>query len=163
VTGGGGGDWVSPFEGQNLVVEYVPPVRLQDQLAFAATGRVVGAEVITAGNDIRAQLDSVKAVPNPYMMFSQFQVATTQQDDSRLMFTHLPPEGELRIFTVSGQFVQQLNWGPDDLSGNGDLYWNVRTREGTDVAGGLYMFVVTATDPATNTIAKKIGKLVIIR
>ncbi|MGD8698985.1 MAG: hypothetical protein PVJ43_06825, partial [Gemmatimonadales bacterium] len=163
VTGGGGGDWVSPFEGQNIVVEYVAPVRLQDQLAFAATGQVAGADAIAAGNDIRAQLDSVKAVPNPYIMFSQFQVATTQQDDARLMFTHLPPEGELRIFTVSGQFVQELSWGPDDLSGNGDLYWNVRTREGTDVAGGLYMFVVTATDPATNATAKKIGKLVIIR
>jgi hypothetical protein len=163
VTGGGGGDWVSPFEGENLAVEYVPPIRLGDQAAFAATGRVVGADAIAAGNDIRAQLDSVKAVPNPYVMFSQFQLASTQQDDARLMFTHLPPEGELRIFTVSGQFVQQLNWGPEDLSGNGDLYWNVRTREGTDVAGGLYMYVVTATDPSTNATVKKIGKLVIIR
>ncbi len=163
VTGGGGGDWVSPFEGQNIAVEYIPPIRLSDQLAFEATGRVVGSEAIAAGNDIRAQLDSVKAVPNPYIMFSQFQVATTQQDDARLMFTHLPPEGELRIFTVSGQFVQELRWGPDDLSGNGDLYWNVRTREGTDVAGGLYMFVVTARDPATSASVKKIGKLVIIR
>jgi len=124
---------------------------------------VVGSEAVDAGNDIRAQLDSVKAVPNPYIMFSQFQIATTQQDDARLMFTHLPPEGELRIFTVSGQFVQELRWGPDDLSGNGDLYWNVRTREGTDVAGGLYLFVVTANDPATRASVKKIGKLVVIR
>ncbi|KPK56120.1 MAG: hypothetical protein AMS21_12940, partial [Gemmatimonas sp. SG8_38_2] len=69
----------------------------------------------------------------------------------------------LRIFTVSGQFVQELNWGPSDLAGNGDLFWNMRTREGWYAASGLYVFTVVATNPADGQELKKIGKFVIIR
>ncbi len=162
-AGATGEGWVSNFAGQNLAVQYVAPVQPPDRSAFDAIGGIAGEDVITAGGDIKAQLDSVNVVPNPYVMFAEFQSVSTSLDDARLVFTHLPPEGQLRIFTVSGQFVQELRWGPDDLAGNGDLFWNVRSREGTDVAGGLYVFVVTATDPATGDTVKKVGKFVIIR
>ncbi len=159
----GGGDWISNIDGQNLAVQYTAPVGLADQAAFDVLWAVSGSDAIDAGRDISAQVDSIKVVPNPYVMFSRYQIATPQQDDARLMFTHLPPEGTLRIFTVTGQFVQEITWGPDDLAGNGDLFWNMRTREGTDVASGLYVFVVEARNPATDQMLKKIGKFVIIR
>jgi len=162
-AGATGEGWVSNFAGQNLVVQLIAPVQPPEQTAFDVLAGMAGEDVITAGQDIRAQLDSVKVVPNPYIMYSEFQVASTGLDDARLMFTHLPPEGELRIFTVSGQLVQEIFWGPEDVAGNGDLFWNMRTREGTDVAGGLYVFVATATDPATGSEVNKIGKFVIIR
>src|SRR5258708_26052234 len=44
-----------------------------------------------------------------------------------LMFTHVPPSGTLHIYTLSGQFVQQIIWdetSPDirmQLNGDGDL------------------------------------------
>jgi hypothetical protein len=159
----GGGDWISNFEGQNLAVQYIAPVGLADQVAFDVEAAISGSDVIDAGGDISAQMDSIKVVPNPYVMYSRYQIATATQDDARLMFTHLPPEGTLRIFTVTGQFVQQITWGPEDLAGNGDLFWNMRTREGTDAASGLYLFVVEARNPATNQMLKKISKFVIIR
>jgi hypothetical protein len=159
----GGGDWISNFEGQNLAVQYIAPVGLADQVAFDVEAAISGSDVIDAGGDISAQMDSIKVVPNPYIMYSRYQIATATQDDARLMFTHLPPEGTLRIFTVTGQFVQQITWGPEDLAGNGDLFWNMRTREGTDAASGLYLLVVEARNPATNQMLKKISKFVIIR
>ena len=86
--------------------------------------------------------------------------------DSRLLFTNLPSRGALRVYTVSGQFVQQITWEGDDLEGDGDLFWDMKTREGIDIASGLYLWVVTApTDPSnanSGTIQAR-GKFVVIR
>ncbi len=79
------------------------------------------------------------------------------------MFTHLPPTGSIRIFTVSGQFVQELTWGPEDLARNGDLFWDMKTRENRDLAAGLYIYVVEATNPADGGRLTKTNKFVVIR
>jgi len=163
VTGPGSTAEISTFQGQVLSVEYNIPFDIDTRLVFDVQSARTGQGILDADADIRPQLDSIKAVPNPYVMFSRYELDTPQDDDARLMFTHLPPQGVLRIFTVSGQFVQELTWGPDDLAGNGDLFWNMRTREGNEAAGGLYVFVVTARNPATGGEEKKIGKFVIIR
>ena len=105
----------------------------------------------------RSQLDSIRVVPNPFVAFSTFQPNLTE---SRVVFTHLPPRGTLRIYTVSGQFVQQMTWTEADLSANGDLHYNLRTREGTDLATGLYIWVLT-TDVGGRQQAR--GKFVVVR
>jgi len=79
------------------------------------------------------------------------------------MFTHLPPSGRLRIYTAAGQFVQELNWTPADLRGNGDLYFNLITKERTLMASGLYLFTVAATDAAGSRMRQKVGRFIIIR
>jgi hypothetical protein len=92
----------------------------------------------------------------------------------RLMFTHLPPSGTLRIYTASGQLVQQLKWNPTDLQRNcratvnttacnesGDLQWNLRSREDLEVGPGFYVFVVS-TEVGGKKV-DKLGKFVIIR
>jgi hypothetical protein len=105
----------------------------------------------------------VKVVPNPYVVFSQYQTSLTE---GRLLFTGVPPTGTLRIYTVAGQFVQEITWTPDDLVNDGDLFWNLQTREGIDAASGLYLWVMTApSDPADAASAPvhARGKFVIIR
>ena len=165
VTGTEGvtGDWVSNAPGQNQVVDYFVGFNNEVAVAFTTQAGIAGADAVAAGMDIRPQMDSIKVVPNPYIMFSRWQIATTSLNDARLLFSHLPPNGIIRIFTVSGSFVQELSWTPDDLAGNGDLFWDMRTREGTDTAGGLYIFVVTATNPSDGSEVKKTGKFVIVR
>jgi hypothetical protein len=79
------------------------------------------------------------------------------------MFTRMPPTGKLRIYTVSGIFVQEITWTEDDLLGTGDLFFDLRTREGTEMASGLYLYTVVAEDPATRTERKKLGRFIIIR
>jgi hypothetical protein len=86
--------------------------------------------------------------------------------NSRLAFTNLPSRGTLRIYTLAAQFVQQIDWEPADLVGDGDLFWDMRTREGIDAASGLYIWVVTApsnpNDPGSAPLQAR-GKFVIIR
>ena len=100
-------------------------------------------------------LENIKVVPNPYIVFSEYE----QTASARIIkFTGLPDEGRVRIYTVSGQFVQEITWTPDDLFGSaGDLIWNMRSRENTEIAYGLYIWVVNS--PAG--VAR--GKFVVIR
>jgi hypothetical protein len=85
------------------------------------------------------------------------------------MFTHVPPSGTLHIYTLSGQFVQQIIWdetSPDirmQLSGDGDLVWNLRSREGNFVNSGLYLYVITGKDATGKSVGSRTGKFVIIR
>jgi hypothetical protein len=130
---------------------------------FDVKEAILDEEVLTAERDISGQIDSVKVVPNPYVMFSEYQVASPGQDDARLLFTHLPPSGTIRIFNVAGRFVQELTWQPSDLAGNGDLFWDMRTRESNQIAAGLYVFVLEAENPANGDVLRKSGKFVIIR
>jgi len=81
-----------------------------------------------------------------------------------LIFQGVPPQGVIRIYTVSGQLVQQLSWTPADLGGdNGDLQYNLRTREGLELAGGLYLFMVTGKDVNGKELGQHMGKFVVIR
>ena len=156
-------NWVSNVEGEVLLVIYTAPFGLESQVTFNTQRAIVGEDAIGAELDIAGQMDSIKVVPNPYIMFSEYQIATTAQTDARLMFTHLPPRGTLRIFTVSGQFVQEISWEPSDLAGNGDLFWNLQTKEGNEIGAGLYVFTVQAQNPHGGAEVKKIGKFVVIR
>jgi hypothetical protein len=109
-------------------------------------------------------------VPNPYIVQSQFdQIGTNRtRIEARVRFVNVPDEGMLRIYSVSGQLLQQLTWTPADLiasgdnSPHGDLPYNLRTREGLDLGPGLYMFVLTPKgENASSMVAR--GKFVVIR
>ena len=155
---GRGGLGYSPTQqGYQLVVRTYVPATADREIRFAVTPSVSGTRVQAIS---RAQLDSVKVVPNPYVLYSSYEQTTS--NEQRVMFTHLPPEGHIRIYTAAGQFVQQIRWTPADLNGNGDLYFNLLTREGTLMASGLYVFTVEATG-ANRMRRKQVGRFIIIR
>lgn len=119
------------------------------------------------GDQIAAVTDSalrlIKVVPNPFVIFSAYQSNVTS---SRLLFTNVPSRGTLRIYTVAGQMVQQITWEPADLQGAGDLFWDLKTREGIDIASGLYLWVLTAPSNPNNPGSAPLrarGKFVVIR
>jgi hypothetical protein len=130
------------------------------RFSFDVTAPVTGDD-ITAISD--SALDLIRVVPNPFVIFSAYQ---TSLSEGRVVFTNLPPRGVLRIYTVSGQFTQQITWEPADLMGAGDLFFNLRTRGGYDMASGLYIWVLHAPrDPSSpdSPPLRKAGKFVIIR
>jgi hypothetical protein len=138
---------------------YTVGFRRDSRFSFDVTAPVTGTSIaqVTA-----AQLDSIRVVPNPFVIFSRYQNSQTGGiSESRVLFTHVPPSGTLRVYTISGQFAQQVTWTAADLNGNGDLFYNLRTREGTDLASGLYIWVIT-TNVGGRTLTKR-GKFVVIR
>jgi hypothetical protein len=147
-------DWQPNME---LHVRYAVPYTSDRDIRFTVTPSITGTRITGVS---RAQLDSVKVVPNPYILYSNYEQSTT--NEQRIMFTHLPPQGTIRIYTVTGQFAQQITWTAADLQGNGDLYYNLLTREGTLLASGLYIFTVTATGPSTQK-RSQVGRFIVIR
>lgn len=167
VAGRGGSGYTSTRAG--LIYHVVYNGVLGDLLTvnLEVTPDVAG-QAITALSE--GDLSLINVVPNPYVMFSQYeQVANVK----RIMFTGLPSRGTIRIYTASGQFLQQLNWTEGDLERNctatvntttcqstGDLAWDMRTREDLEVGPGFYIFVVS-TDVGGGK-KEKLGKFVII-
>jgi hypothetical protein len=140
-----------------LRVRYRPAITVNTAYEFQITPAVAGGAVQTVS---QFDLDEIKVVPNPYIVFSRYEQQSGQR---RLMFAGLPPEGTIEIYTVAGQFVQRIRYDAQDLAGNGDLFWNMRTHENNDITSGLYLFVVDGTLPATGARVRKTGKFVVIR
>jgi hypothetical protein len=115
-------------------------------------------------------MDRIAVVPNPFVVQSAYDRLTSGRvvDANIVKFVNVPSEGMLRIYTISGQLMQQLSWTESDLiaSGNGsphgDLPYNLRTREGLDLSSGLYVYVLTARGENANGQIGR-GKFVVIR
>lgn len=152
----GGSVWLGPRAGQTLRVSYHVPVNVNSTFTIRTAGPVRGTNLTNNPDLIRAGLAAIRAVPNPYIMLSQYA-------GNRLLFTHMPPRGVMRIYSVSGQFIQQITWDETDLSSSGDLGWDLRTREGNNLAAGLYIFLIHARDANNRTIGTRTGKFVVIR
>ena len=168
LSGIGGTGYTATNPNQTLNVLYYRPIRGMPAFQYSITPDVAGENIAAVKE---GDLSLVKVVPNPYIMFSHYEQT---QGLSRLMFTHLPPTGTLRIYTASGQLVQQIKWNPSDLQRNcratvnttqcsdaGDLQWNMRTREDLEIGPGFYVFVVS-TEVGGKKV-DKLGKFVIIR
>jgi hypothetical protein len=147
-----------PFtDGWRVSFDYPEPFTLASEYRLDVRGPQT-----PAGRIASSVLRQVRVVPNPYVVLSDFDAVTNRVGESRVLFTGVPPTGSLRIYSVSGQFLQQLAWNESDLNGTGDLAYNLRTREGTDLASGLYIYVLTpgganAGSPVTR------GKFTVIR
>lgn len=118
----------------------------------------------------KTEMDRIYVVPNPYIVQGGFDRISSGRNavDPRIMFVNVPAEGMLRVYSISGQLMQQTSWTANDLiaagsnTTTGDLPFILRTREGLDFGPGLYMYVLTPKSANANgQIAR--GKFVIIR
>ncbi|MCK4531087.1 MAG: hypothetical protein KAU44_07895, partial [Candidatus Marinimicrobia bacterium] len=77
------------------------------------------------------------------------------QYTKKLLFTNLPTECTIKIFTLTGEFVNMVehNNPYDDSEA-----WDLTTINRQEVAPGLYVFAVELSDGR-----KHIGKFAIIR
>jgi hypothetical protein len=147
--------------GQQLFFSYYQTITTETEYTFSVQSALAGKELLTTDPDaVRAALDSVKVVPNPFVLYSRYSIT---QDENYILFTHVPPHGLIRIYTPAGQYINLLRWDPRDLNGQGDLRFNLKTREDLELAAGLYLYILYAKDEAGNDIGVKKGKFVVIR
>ena len=152
---------------------FAPRITTAQQYSFTilppAAGSTLAAACASGGDAeacalTRSDIKNVKVVPNPYLVTSNFIDPTSPANLTKpILFTHVPPRGVLKIWTVSGQLVQQITWNETQLNGTGDLLWDLRTREGNLVAGGLYLFTITGRDSNGGNVGSHMGKFVVIR
>ncbi len=73
------------------------------------------------------------------------------------MFTNIPAECTIKIFTSSGFLVDVINVA--NPSKQGIIHWDLRSKEGLEVAAGMYFYHIKAK--ATGD--EKMGKFAIIK
>jgi len=97
-------------------------------------------------------LEAIKVVPNPYMVSAQWEQS---QYRKKLLFTNLPSECTITIFTLTGEYVNRVVH--DNLYDDSEA-WDLTTINRQEVAPGLYVYTVELPDGR-----KHVGKFAIIR
>jgi len=119
---------------------------------FPCQSDLVSLEMVV---DNQPDLNEIYAVPNPYR--SGGSRLTTENyhnfPDNMMRFVNVPPECELRIYTVAGGLVTTINH-----SGGGNIVWNTQNDGGQEVTSGIYIYRVK--DASGTTV---FGRLAIIR
>jgi len=105
----------------------------------------------------------IYVVPNPATPASMapWQLNPNNSDPTgiKVEFHHLPQStGKVTIWTLAGDRVRELLF--DGRGGNGTLGWDLVSRNGQDVASGVYLYTVESDAGA---FERFVGKLVVIR
>lgn len=78
--------------------------------------------------------------PNPYKKKALFDNATLAYDH-KVTFMNLPGNAKITILDVSGQVVDVIDFKSTDPN-NGSTFWDMFSKDGVEVASGLYIYVV---------------------
>jgi hypothetical protein len=116
-------------------------------------------------------LDNVKVVPNPYVGSAVWNNPIpslgTSPWEHQLMFINLPADAVVRIYTLDGDYVDEIKATDERITGpyetvpeksGGTAIWNLVTRNDQNAAPGVYLYTVNSA-----TYGKTTGKFVIIR
>jgi hypothetical protein len=93
-------------------------------------------------------LQDIKAVPNPYYLFSEYDPSTRNH---LIKFINLPDECTIDIYTLSGDLVETVVH-----EGGLEEFWDLENRFGIPVASGIYIYVVDAPG-----LGEMVGKMAI--
>ena len=105
-------------------------------------------------------LDKVKVVPNPYVVTNMMEMAVRNiflNQRRRIMFTHIPAECVIKIFSISGYFVDEID--VQNKPSNGIVHWDLLTREDLEIAPGIYVYHLKSK----KTGNEKMGKFAVIK
>lgn len=140
------------------------------------TGKDASQKVIFPGALAQTNMDNIMVIPNPYRGLSKFDGRREGDDNGdksrRIWFTNLPEKCTIKIFTLAGDLVQEINHNGSytedvitiskavhsGMTASGIHSWNLLSKNNQIIASGIYLFSVK---DANGDI--KVGKFVIIR
>ena len=132
--------------------------------------RVFPGAVAATGDDRPAPV----VYPNPYRVQAAWDGSAN--NTRKLYFSNLPARAEIRVYTVAGEIVAEMQhdaadrvgsdigWygalsGENRVAASGEYAWDILSENGLAIAGGLYLFSVRDLD----TGETQTGKFVVIR
>jgi hypothetical protein len=149
-------------------------------LDYLESGRDADAnmQVFFPGSVAKEKMDNIMVIPNPYIGRSKFDGRRENDEKGdksrRLWFVNLPYSCTIRIYTLAGDLVQQLDHeGASEtdiitisraspykgMSATGMHSWNLLTKNNQIIAPGVYLFSVeNKTDGKI-----KVGKFVVVK
>ncbi len=136
-------------------IDFRRPFWETDSLIFS-----VNEAIEADAAELEQSMADIKVVPNPY-------VATNAMEESisnpylnqrrKLIFTHIPAQCTIKIFMVSGVFIDEII--VDNPPPQGLVHWDLQTREDLEIAAGVYLYHVKSH--ATGD--EKLGKFAVIK
>ena len=144
-----------PASGSVYQVDWKRPFHESDTIRFSVT-----ADDNLDRSAIASDMDSIKVVPNPYVMTNMMESAVANpflNQRRRLMFTHVPADCVIKIFTVSGVLVDEILVSNEPE--NGIIHWDMLTKENLEIAAGMYIYHIEAQE----TGDQKLGKFAVIK
>jgi hypothetical protein len=128
----------------------------KDSLVFT-----VVPEVALEQEKLALDMADIKVVPNPYIATNAMESAVSNpylNQPRRLLFTHIPAQCTIKIFTSNGILIDEIvvkDNPPDD----GTVHWDMLTKEGLEIAAGIYVYYVKSE----KTGKEKFGKFAVIK
>ena len=134
-------------------------------------------KVIFPGPGADEDMDNIIVTPNPYIGHSDFDGRRENDDKGdksrRIWFVNLPSEATIKIFTLAGDLVDEIDHNGFDetdvisvskaayhgLASDGIASWDLLSKHDQIIAPGIYLFSVK--NKANDEI--KVGKFVIIK
>ena len=142
-----------PGPGDVLKIATTKPFRTSEAFQFTMRGHA------TDKGKARGDLDRIAVVPNPYAGAASWEpqnLFRSGRGERRIYFVNLPAKCTIRIYTVRGHLVQEIN--REAAVDDGQEAWNLVSKDGMDVAYGIYIYHVEASG-----IGEKIGRFAVIK
>ena len=144
-----------PQSGDVYQVDWKRPFFETDTIRFS-----INSDNQINTDSLKTGMDKIKVVPNPYVMTNMMETQVSNpylNQRRRLMFTHIPANCSIKIFTISGILVYEIivSNEPD----NGIIHWDMLTRENLEIAAGMYIYHIESEI----TGDAKLGKFAVIK
>ena len=142
-----------PEPGEKLFLKLKKPFRKGDIFRFTMQG-ADSSDALA-----KAELDDICVVPNPYVVTASWEPANMYKygrGERRLHFFHLPRVCTIRIYNIRGYLVDTIEHS--STADDGMEPWDILSKDGNEIAYGIYIFHVDA--PGVGT---KIGKFALIK
>jgi len=141
-----------PTTGSDAVykVKYLRPFFETDSLMFR-----VNILESTKAEAITQSLDQIKVVPNPYVATNALEPSLANKNFNqrrRIMWTHVPANCSIKIFTPSGVFVDEIVVAND--ADDGIAYWDLETKDDLEAAAGMYIYHLKADETGDEIMGK---------
>ncbi len=154
-----------------------------NDLSYLETGKDANMKVFFPGPGAKENGENVMVVPNPYYGLSNFDGRREKDDkgdkSKRIWFINLPERCKIRIYTLAGDLVDQIDHDGSYLEDNisiskaswpssgvfkgktasGIHSWDLLSKHNQIIASGLYLFSVEDLD----NDEVNVGKFVIIK
>jgi hypothetical protein len=132
-------DPIQPGPGDTAVIAIDLPFRSGDIFSF---------KTFAASDSPQLAKDKIKqiaVVPNPYVAAAPWEprrMLASGRGERLINFIHLPSVCTIRIYTMSGDHVKTIFH--DSSADDGAEPWNLTTKDGLDLAAGVYFYYVDA-------------------
>ena len=131
--------WGAPYTaGDEITFVYANPIQQGvDTWSFASPAN-------TSSTVEQSDIDLISVYPNPYYGLHALE---TSRSDKYVSFNHLPEKATIRVFTLGGTMVREIN--KNDTSQFAT--WDLGNQYGYPVASGIYI-VYVETDFGTKVL-----------